>query len=656
MKKTTAVLSVILTVIFIFSTSAPAAALDADKFEAKEVTAYIYSMEEKRTVTCLFDRDLPEVPYIDIADYFNLTRTEKYQAEPNGDGLYYLPGDYGYMMIDAKYDAVLIDEYEGFMYENLYVGEEEKAGGNSFLCAVDYDRTGQNPLYLDFGAYNIDIIEKDGRVYFPYSVLNDIFILTSVSAEYIDGNLYFDSRIDHYSKSYFDRSSVYNKTERSKALAEFTYNELCFQFDNFYGRPANAEISEILSQIGFDKTLDTYSDETRLAKQLLLSPSLVDFYLGMFILTKPFSDGGHSVLYSGIEYDMLPFYRDTELYEIWTRNFGKSTEEKWVKAYEAEKFLQVSIVDVFNNIKKTKDECLKKYEPSLIWDDFAALYVCGDTAVFCFDEFRENVMEPYRQSLDYAKEHGVKNFVIDLTTNGGGSTSVIAYITNIVFLSLMPRAAAYCSDYYVNTGNTVTLYYWTDMNLDGEFNNSDFDVVYDFNYAFLTSVRSFSSANECAIRAKENGIMIIGEKSGGGSCTVSRFITPGADYFALSSLIKGVSLDGVDNDCGAEADVDLRKPYSKEFDAEYYGTDDPAELGYYDYDAFYDFEAFGALIEEFYDRGDVNGDGVKNNKDVTELFNYVSETNRFIAGYDINIDGSVNNRDVYALFKKVSAA
>ncbi len=59
------------------------------------------------------------------------------------------------------------------------------------------------------------------------------------------------------------------------------------------------------------------------------------------------------------------------------------------------------------------------------------------------------------------------------------------------------------------------------------------------------------------------------------------------------------------------------------------------------------------------DKGDVNGDGEINNKDVVVLFRFVSSNksegvDKEVA--DINGDGEINNKDVVSLFRKVSAA
>ncbi|MBO4422519.1 MAG: InlB B-repeat-containing protein [Clostridia bacterium] len=56
-------------------------------------------------------------------------------------------------------------------------------------------------------------------------------------------------------------------------------------------------------------------------------------------------------------------------------------------------------------------------------------------------------------------------------------------------------------------------------------------------------------------------------------------------------------------------------------------------------------------------KGDVNGDGKINNKDVVALFRYVSsgESGADMDVYDFNGDGKINNKDVVALFRYVSS-
>ena len=52
--------------------------------------------------------------------------------------------------------------------------------------------------------------------------------------------------------------------------------------------------------------------------------------------------------------------------------------------------------------------------------------------------------------------------------------------------------------------------------------------------------------------------------------------------------------------------------------------------------------------------GDVNEDGVVDNKDVVMLFRYASGDNKYDHLYDFNLDGAIDNKDVVSLFRYVS--
>jgi len=675
MKKSKYLLSVVLVVIFIFSSAAPAAALDADKFEARQVTAYLFSMEKTATVTCLFDRDLPEVPYIDIADYQSFIYSDPYLFQKNEDGTTTISGIAGNMIVDAEKDTVTIEHYELFLYGGIDDYEEYLANkDNNRVFEKNYEDTLPDsyenvdhllsfrgytedpaPLFLDLSAYGIDIIEINDCLYFPVSVLNDIMSYMPVAAVYLDGCLYF--KLTNDIDDYFSRESFYNRLERSEAVAEFTYNELCFQFDYFYGCPSSAALSKSIEEIGFDKTLDTYSDETRLAKELLLSTSTVDFNAGLHILALPLDDNGHTITTHNISSD-AGCYHDSALMQIWFDNYYSSYEPKWVYAFNSAEIVLNKYPILGYNIRNARNECLADCEPVLKWDYLAELYICGDTAIFSFDNFFNDVIGPFVWSLDYAKELGIKNFVLDVTLNGGGVVDVYAFMLAMMINKNTKKALSYENHIYRNTNNIVKSMHLADLNLDGRWDELDREVIYDFDFAILTSAYSASSAYLLAALAKQNGIMVLGDRSGGGSCQIGRFYTPTGEAIRISSIVKSVWENGEDTENGAEVDVDLSKPYTGRYMPEEYqsfGTEDIIPR-LRDNDGLYDYASLGKYINEFYDKGDVNGDGVKNNKDVIDLFNYVSEDNGYAAKYDINSNGKINNRDVFALFKKVSEA
>lgn len=656
MKKGSSVICAVIAFIFIFASAVPAYALgDGKTFEKRNITTYIYGMDNSTALQCLFDTELQEVPYINVLDYLSFTYIISYNFSYKGFGKYSVSGDSGTMTVDTVNDTVYFNSYETFLLYGVYYE------GSS----LDSDYTGSSeafyynsikPLFLDLSKYGIDVISYEGGVYFPVSVLNDIFVLSYNAAEYIDGALYFLHTMDDSVDGYFDRSPVYNNLQRSEKMTEFTYNELCFQIDHFYGAPSKAEIADSIVEKGFDKTLDEYSEETRAAKALLKSTDLVDFYLGLCALAGVFYDGGHTVLY----YDPVTaaqIYPKTAFGKNWNMKYQLSNEAKWKAARDARQVATVSSLKD-QNIKNTKNLQYKKYSVTKEWSGVAKLVICKNTAVFSFDSFDNEVIEPFKWSLDYASEQGVKNFLIDITTNKGGSTGVLSYIMAMLTNKNTGSAAASSGALFTVTGNIFLTKTKTDLNLDGKVDDTDKEFYYDFDYAILTSRSSFSCGNLLPVLAKENGIMIIGETSGGGTCSISKLYTPGSGFYYMSNFYKFIDKEGNDADSGAPVDYDLTKKYANSLDLTQYGIDDPDAMGFFSYDDFYDFELIGELIDDFYTRGDVNGDRELNNKDVALLFRYVSEylNAEYKRVYDFNKDGIVNNKDVTLMFRAVSTA
>ena len=123
----------------------------------------------------------------------------------------------------------------------------------------------------------------------------------------------------------------------------------------------------------------------------------------------------------------------------------------------------------------------------------------------------------------------VKNLVIDLALNPGGSLDVVLAMT-----ALMGGQSHFYSE-NVLTGQRQTIYYDVDCNFDGQFDEQDKDVAFDLNYAVLTSGISFSCANLFPSLMKGMGFPVIGQKSGGGACAVQIFATPEGLQYQLSS-------------------------------------------------------------------------------------------------------------------------
>ena len=536
-------------------------------YKNKQVTAYLYSKSEKKEMTCLFRDDLPTVPYVSAVDYLNQLYTVEFKSRKNADGTFTVSDVNGEMVVDIEHDTIHFDDFTTFVDSDARpILEDETA--YYLKDEVEYEVIGEvNAIDLDLGAYGIDLTSFGTDPYLPLSVINDIFSGTYHAALYLDGALYFFDVMED--EPYYDDASLFADTKRDKVLVDYTYRELCFVMDHFYGCPSKAELAQLIGEKGFDQAITSYNATTAAAKDLLLSEDLIDYLYGLLYLDMYMDDGGHTVLSYGLQFGL-------EKSDAFYQAFLRSTYDLTGPITTIQKYItdQWAYMSQKDDLEELRDEWLDTLTEVKTWDD-AAFYQSGTTGVFSFDEFKDAVVEPFKWSLDYAAEHGVENFVIDLSINGGGATAVVVYMLSVI-----------CDFSRLDILNTLTdnQYYFketVDKNLDGEFDEKDNEVKYPFNFAALTSQFSFSAANLMPCLLQYNGFAVIGERSGGGTCAITMHCDPAGYLYALSDISKMTYPDGADVDLGAQPDCVL-----------------PGEGN--DYKGFYDTEAMSAGIKAFY--------------------------------------------------------
>ena len=159
-------------------------------------------------------------------------------------------------------------------------------------------------------------------------------------------------------------------------------------------------------------------------------------------------------------------------------------------------------------------------------------------------------MEPFKWSLDYAAEKGVKNFLIDVSQNLGGTTSVLQYM-----MAIMTGK----SDYYTTStlsGNRLRNTGSIDKNLDGVIDEKDDAVSYDFRFALLTTNSSYSCGNFLPCLAQKQGIPVVGQVSGGGTCALINPVFPNKMTYTLSGYSTFTDDENNDVEAGAKPDLE----------------------------------------------------------------------------------------------------
>lgn len=241
--------------------------------------------------------------------------------------------------------------------------------------------------------------------------------------------------------------------------------------------------------------------------------------------------------------------------------------------------------------KTTRYAELNRYQLIKSWEGPASsrLYRDGDTVLFIFDSFQNDAIPAFKWSLDYAAQNNVKKFMIDISCNNGGSTGVVMYMMGII-----TNAEDHSNRESIRCLNTVTgiissSNYEVDLNLDGKYDDLDNKVIYNFEFGIITSHISYSCGNLLPVMAKDRGIPIFGQTSGGGSCMLSVFKTPEERFYTLSGFNKFINNENFDADVGAAVNYDLTKTVTAED-----GTETV------DYSGFYDLGNLSALMDEYY--------------------------------------------------------
>ena len=515
------------------------------------------------TAQLRFYRETPNVAYMGIREYFDLMLGGGLEIKDNGDGTFAL--------INARGGSAIVDTGEGTVssrdmadFENYY--EDARSGAaSSFkdspapylrLREVVYEGDPE-VVEFDLGKLGIRIYGDGNEVWLPVSILTTW--LTDIAQNFVafNGNYLYISRgrsiyeIDNncYSTDYMD--SILTGNERAEDFTAGSYADLGFVFRYMYGYPGRCGFDpEILRNEGLDAALTAYGEKGAEMKEELTSRDFREFWFGMYRLSaEPLEDGHNNTTLPSAVVDA-----ENEKYQAF-REYTWSMFDN----YGPSEFTR-KISDAAGGIYSARPE------------DYSAegYYKHGDTAVILVSGFTvsEDGWKEYYQNggdlpadtmgtvakgLRRASEDGeIKNVVLDLATNPGGYTDAAAGV-----ISLMTGKDHLCG-YNELSRQPFKVYFDVDRNLDGEINDEDDEVNYDFHYAVLTSGASFSCGNMFPFMVKDEGGMVIGETSGGGSCSLQKAVlSEGFEINISGCKFKLTDEEGTDLESGVTPDVVL---------------------------------------------------------------------------------------------------
>ncbi len=557
------------------------------EYTLRDVHLYRDSLEEYETVTLRFYRDQPHVPTLGLAEYYNLFWRVKTTAGPmtvsrDGETTVFTAPNNATAVVDPAAQTCRIPDYQAFIDLPLSFAPLDPADDPvPFILGQSSSSHGNAALTLRLAQYGIPVRAEAEDVYFPLATLNDLFNSAISYYPLYNGNaIYLRDAIGNVDEHLVGQSAAdyysFVNTPRGQDLIDFSYRETLLLLETFFGRPVSCPLSEVIAARQTDRVLQEDYPEVYRA---LHDPNLIVYGLGLFMLYDSLlQDGGHTGYYdadwSGVSY--LQAMADA------AAQLGYPYQERALAAH------------------RDREELAQWHDQAFQGE---AVIKHGDTLFFSLPSFTLNLQgwkeyyaalrrgeHPQRpggdalcdflDAVELARaDPQIRHFVLDLSLNGGGAVQVGAFLADLM-----------TGDNQMNwldesTGLYTTVRYRFDRDLDGQLTPQDEEFCDDLNFAVLASGYSFSCANTVAALLWDAGVPVLGERTGGGSCTVQENPTPEGLVVRLSSSQKLCDKNWADLDVGVEPDVSL------------VATD---AQGRRDHSGFYDLDRISRILDDLF--------------------------------------------------------
>ena len=435
------------------------------------------------------------------------------------------------------------------------------------LKMISSEYTKGEKLTVDLKPYSkLDIYTSNDKCYLPLSVFNGVLfnVFDNVNIAYngkdlflVPGGSLVDTTLGVAIPTALGEkfSEGAAKESISDEYKEYYYQSLCFDFNYQYGlKDKFTSFDEFLKSKKFnDKILSN-------------NPKDIDNYTTAALT---YLNDGHTALsVLSNMYDWTNNTLDETLCDP-KSNEHTAKDEAFTKAYSKANIktgLDYSIADdtVFVTFKSftniDADLLYESTDKSADEDDFTGAddipgldFGSSETeaikelnTAYLFNKLYKDLTSTYKNK--------VKNIVVDLTANEGGSADGLMYSLS----TLIGNVKVDMTNGLTKGHNQQV--YKADMNADGVVDDKDVSLS-DLGYKiyFLNSEYSFSSANAMPVIAKLNksSVVNLGFKTAGGPCAVRNVVTPIGSVFSASSLNTISKLENgkyVNIDGGVEAD------------------------------------------------------------------------------------------------------
>ncbi len=416
----------------------------------------------------------------------------------DGDHAVYTRSGSTYSMdLDFANDTITFNDYDAFFkLENQGLVDMVWTRANIEALyqksEMSTDRYGKNMVF-DLKPYDIELVRSGDGYYIPMQTASDLLL------SYYGGSLAFNGEVVVFGGIMDEElAEIFNSgtDQWNEEFARFNYNELCCSLDYQYG----------LKEIHGIDNFDTLLFETGLKNEFLKDSTSAD-----------------RALYKLIYYYLGDIHSSFN-------GFSYMSDRDKIKE-EADRGKGLAMTKLMN-IRGELNAAREAAYP----DGVPAYEELGNTAYITFDAFADpsesidyfaqpaeadnsadDVIRLIQYSCAQILREGspIKNVVMDLSLNVGGSTTAAEY-----------AIASFLGESDFSTKNMMTgamtdAVYTIDTNLDGKFDEEDTLAGKGLKLFCLESPVSFSCGNltPCVFKAS-NKVTLLGKTSGGGSCSV----------------------------------------------------------------------------------------------------------------------------------------
>ena len=528
-----------------------------------------YIMEDTSLTT--YYKDGSCVPYVGVEDFlealsglFDTSHLQSIVSEEEGKYTLINAGEsLGVFCADWEEDTVSVSDFSFFF---SFVYDTAATDFTAHYDGLTYWSTPSPAVTFDLGAYGFDILYADGQALLPVWIANLLFCAPSIYNVYFNGEEYFgldqsDNTTAFYEDRVETRTSFWNGQQSSQEMREVTVNFLEFALDYFYGLKGYKGIDTFKDVIAGELRKELLSTDPavhnaayiKLFQQTLneLHTSLISpsFYAAADAAFDLSGENGGTVMrdFSALYYQLLADMRAS------VGNSVPLPDGSTTTSVPAVRFEGDTAVIVLSGFTVGTDEQI--YDEDGTVSENAPQY---DTFYFMLRAMQS--IEEHEQTSGTT----IQNVVLDLTVNTGGS--IAAMINALGFMTDKP--IPYLSGNLIS-GEMNLEYMLVDTDGDGDYRDADAYDMYD--WYVLSSPVSFSAANLLTTIVKETGFAtVIGEQSGGGTCSVFTLVLPdgmttnisSANLVFLSSVYEqGVITGGNFVESGVTPDIPLGREY-----------------------------------------------------------------------------------------------